>query len=197
MPKNNSKYWKGPAGVLIPNSINEVPCLDNINTCFRSGFSTEQWNQDDRKPYTVYQYRKKFAEHRRGKWYWKIDEIFDLEKEVPEYGIIDRYIKAPLNKLFPNEWDTYKTNLINSYWKGPFDIMIPDCISMIPGINGGIILQENQNEYYQGPITRNREKTYKQKYATLHDDGKWYWKIHTTTTMNLSDDYKGPFFHKI
>jgi len=81
MSKNNSNYWLGPAGILIPNSINEVPCLDNINTFYCTGFSTELlWNYDNKKPYTVNEYRAKFAERRRGKWYWKSDKISNNQK---------------------------------------------------------------------------------------------------------------------
>lgn len=70
--------WVGPANIIIPLSVKTVPSIDKCNrTTFTildgevHVFSTEMLS--DAVPYTVDEYRNKFAEKKSdGKWYWKM-----------------------------------------------------------------------------------------------------------------------------
>ena len=157
MTFNKKNYWQGPANIMVPNYIDEVPCLDNVNTMIKSGSCTELGGPFP-NPYTVKSYRQKFAEYKDGQWIWKTTEIYDVDD-------LDD----------PDESTSYHE--ITNFWQGPFDILIPNYIPRIPGPNGGFYDRDDGPQFTNpGPITRNCEKVYKEKYAEFNqDDNKWYW----------------------
>ena len=153
-------YWQGPVDVLVPNYIDEVPCLDNINTMLKDGSCTEL-DGISIEPYTVESYREKFAEYKNGKWFWMVTHIYELDDP---------------------DWVSIIDHQLTGYWTGPFGILVPNYTPLVPGPNGGIYDKDLGPQYTNdGPITRDCEKAYKEKYAELDlDDNKWYWKNRIT-----------------
>ena len=69
------EYWIGPADVRIPQHITSVIALDGYNDCSPSSdgeFEETEQDSDDFTPYTIAEYRNKFAVlNADGFWYWK------------------------------------------------------------------------------------------------------------------------------
>ena len=67
-----SKYWQGPYGILIPNTINSVVAEDEYNLVYRSSARTNTYSYFYHK-ITEAQYKNKYAKYnaKDNCFYWK------------------------------------------------------------------------------------------------------------------------------
>ncbi len=70
--QTQEEYWQGPAGVLVPNSVNMVRCLDRVNWVRKDGSMTEMFSL--MSPYTEQEYCAENARNiHSSNYYWKSD----------------------------------------------------------------------------------------------------------------------------
>ena len=70
----NDDYWRYQ-GILIPNHIEFVESIDKVNVVYKEGIVTQS-GRINQEPYARKEYRRKYAELKNGKWYWKEKKWF-------------------------------------------------------------------------------------------------------------------------
>ena len=70
---NDSKYWEGPYGVLVPLDVKRVVADDGHNTLYQDGSQTERGIIRS-EPYGEKEYKEEHATYNsgNGKWYYKV-----------------------------------------------------------------------------------------------------------------------------
>ena len=187
----DNKYWIGPYGILVPNSLDSVPLPDSGNLMYKNS---------EKK------YKEKYAQYNSddSKWYFVHDDNF----WVGPFGVlvpnnVDRVISSKADGSFYTRGSESEENLSrrmseerykemyttfntndgkwhyshnNNYWVGPYGILVPNHIRDIVAKDGGNTL------YKRGIVTQKcvrskmTEETYKKTYAKFNTkDGKWYY----------------------
>jgi len=161
MLNNNTEnnYWKGPFGIKVPNNVEVIVAEDGRNSLYKTGETTKMCFD----PLSKEEYLNKYTIlGSDGFYYWKEKHIRDNEIEEV---INDNEIEKVIN---------------DNYWKGPFGILVPNYIKAIAAEDGKNTLSKNGHSTKMcfDPLSK---EEYLNKYATLGDDGYYYWK----ETMNF------------
>lgn len=168
----NLGYWVGPYGVLVPNNIGSVVASDGGNTRYKTGGETEMCVYLD-PPMNETIYKEKYATFKDGNYY------YDIDKELTDNNI------EISNIIVDNE------NNNDGFWIGPYGVLIPNSIDSVVASDGGNTRFKTGGETEMG-IFRDppmNETIYKEKYAILDDNGKYYYKI--SRVNNNSKGYIG------
>lgn len=73
--KDNAKYWTGPYGIRVPDTIENVVDSDGVNTLHRNGSATEMASCMD-PPMNAETYKTTYCELRNGfYWYTGFEEV--------------------------------------------------------------------------------------------------------------------------
>ncbi|AFX92084.1 hypothetical protein CE11_00051 [Megavirus courdo11] len=86
MQSSSTKYWIGPYGVLVPDSINLVVSEDGYNLMFQDGDITERGccNPDPMNA-TIYKTNYAIYNEANGLWYYKEPKENDENDENEEH----------------------------------------------------------------------------------------------------------------
>lgn len=160
---NNDGYWNGPYGVLVSNDINSVVADDGYNSQDKYGGVTEMFMKNAPKMNEeIYKqtYAKKGDD---GKYYYVIKDKVEPKQSTE----IDYRCRC-----------TFKPITNNNYWNGPYGVLVPNDIEYVVASDGGNTRYKSGGETEMGVFLNPpmNAEIYKEKYATLGQDGKYYYK---------------------
>jgi len=124
-------YWRGPYGCLVPDSFDSCVAADGCNKQRKYGGQTEKHVMRT-KPFTKEDWLNKYAELRDDHMYIYVGDKDAIKNNVDE----------PIATQSYEQIDTQK----QSYWRGPYDCLVPDSVDSCVAADGGNILYKDGSE---------------------------------------------------
>jgi hypothetical protein len=196
-------YWLGPYGVRVPLEVYSVVASDGGNTRYQNGGETEMWCGPDM---SKEEYLQTYATLRDdGHYYWKMPKKpdywlgpYDVRVPLEVKSVVaadgsnrrykngtetEKFVKSKMSKEEYLETYTILDDDGHYYWKtpdywlGPYDVRVPLEVDSVVASDGGNRYYKDGSQTEKFVKPRMTKKEYLQTYATLRDDGHYYWKM--------------------